>query len=294
MSTEWMLIYGMKEFQCKPKPGCHIARCDPVPMVFPSHLDRNEYPITCAQSNSEGEEDTVTRGEYNKLLQTLTALQQGGEYAVTRDEYNLLLESLTNTRKKLATLEKRLKAIDSKVKILLSNNVTRLINTAGITTSSPTEEATTAGPNKQNQICEEKNSLIYNGKCYFIPYLSNVFEINYTQAVEFCSSRNSLLAEMPSLDHQFAVENFIRPKIPSSRIHVSLWTGMNYQSSEKNFLLRSGKEVSENHLKQYRGRSVRAGKIVILVRKDDRVAFEGLAVFHPSGQSNGAICEVTL
>lgn len=48
-----LCIEANEKFRCKPRPGCHLAKCDPQwPNDLSDLLDRNEYPITCAREAS--------------------------------------------------------------------------------------------------------------------------------------------------------------------------------------------------------------------------------------------------
>ena len=68
-----------REFQCKPRPGCHMARCDPSQHGLVGLLQSNEYPITCQRINSEDKEDFVTRQDYKKLRKEMAKFRKGEE-----------------------------------------------------------------------------------------------------------------------------------------------------------------------------------------------------------------------
>ena len=72
-------ISGTKaaEFQCKPRPGCHMAHCDPNLPGFVGILQRNEYPITCIRHDPGKDDDFVNRQDYNQLLIRFTKLERG-------------------------------------------------------------------------------------------------------------------------------------------------------------------------------------------------------------------------
>ena len=71
-NVEYLVCNEIKELECKPKAGCHIARCDPSPPGILSFLQRNEYPITCVHSTSDGKDEFVTTENYKELFALFT------------------------------------------------------------------------------------------------------------------------------------------------------------------------------------------------------------------------------
>ena len=74
----WTFCCEAKEFQCKPKPGCHLARCDPGQPGLIGLPQSNEYPITCQRINPEDKDDFVSRQDYEKLRKEMAKLGKGG------------------------------------------------------------------------------------------------------------------------------------------------------------------------------------------------------------------------
>ena len=75
------------EFHCKPRPGCHMARCDPALPGFEDIPRRNEYPVTCIRNNPDNENDFVTRQDYDRLLNSFAELDKGINCPTSKKNY---------------------------------------------------------------------------------------------------------------------------------------------------------------------------------------------------------------
>ena len=79
--------------------------------------------------------------------------------------------------------------------------------------------------------CDQLRGVVYEGKCYFTPYISSSSSVNYEEAVQKCTNETAMIAEIHSRIQQQALENFLRSKIPSSNKNMHLWIGTLYEMS---------------------------------------------------------------
>ena len=93
---------------------------------------------------------------------------------------------------------------------------------------------TIVSANISDERCEAKSGLLYDEKCYFTPSFSFSSSLNYDDAVQKCNNEKASIAEIHTRNQQETIENFFRPKMPSSRTWIEFYTGTLYQSSVGN------------------------------------------------------------
>lgn len=261
-------------------------------------------------SGVQGPPDSPATVDYDKIFKKVDKKIRKGLQGM-----NSKFEKL---QRKSTNLEKGLEDVISKLQILQSD-VKELRKSPGhpqtFEQTAATTTGTTAMPASKttSQRCvEEIGGLIYDGKCFYVGYIAYSLQsyINYNQAVQKCTSQDSLIAELHSLAHQNAIQDFVRSKILRSDSNAALWLGVRYQSTKNSLRLRSGKEIPANQFKWHGGYPTGSGgifstgltdKVLVTIRNDNLMSvsfggltYQGLTNFDEEERGNGVICEKPL
>lgn len=88
-SLSAMSAVKSEEILCKARPGCQLARCDPISSL---RLKTNEYPLICVKSSLPG---NAAKSEYEQLKRQFQSLKTG------MSGYNTKLINFKNMKTKL-------------------------------------------------------------------------------------------------------------------------------------------------------------------------------------------------
>ena len=84
------------EFQCKPRPGCHVARCDPVSPISAKNLHKNEYTITCMKPAPDKQQTGSSQLDHETLITLFTSINKADINSVKRGKTDWSLQQFTD------------------------------------------------------------------------------------------------------------------------------------------------------------------------------------------------------
>lgn len=79
--------------------------------------------------------------------------------------------------------------------------------------------------------CQAVGGLMYLERCYTVAVLTTGKYMDIDEAADKCNETGGMLGEIYSIDHETALQTFIRPLVPSSKNFLYVWIGMKYQPS---------------------------------------------------------------
>nr|XP_039247447.1 uncharacterized protein LOC120325403 isoform X2 [Styela clava] len=242
-------------FHCSPRPGCEIARCDPVAIGWDrpgfnidEHLRDKEFPITCKSKKPAQTQNTVNlfhlvsrnilesrkyrnkieeqSKEFNNLkrkdTQQSDEMKKLKEDLVEVQEFNSkLLEELNKQKKTNDEMKEAISRIEQKLAVT-EDPQQRQPRSSQITRPTINTQ-TTLKPTISQEICKLKIGNV----CYFA-VISGKDRVNYYQAVELCKERNADVGSIRDEESYNAIMKFLKSNIPMEDSWVWIWTGIHF------------------------------------------------------------------
>ncbi|XP_039252504.2 uncharacterized protein LOC120329776 isoform X2 [Styela clava] len=297
-------------FHCSPRPGCEIARCDPVAIGWDKpglnideHLRDKEFPITCKSKKPAQTQNTVNL--FHLVSRNILDIENVKlDLKELEEDLNDKMKDINGFGKEISENRKYRNKIEEQSKEF--NNLKRKDTQQSDEMKKLKEDLVELQEinsklvkelNKQKKTNDEMKEEICKLKignvCYFA-VISGKDGVNYYKAVELCKERNADVGSIRDEESYNTIMKFLKSNIPLGDSWVWIWTGIHFDP------ITSDVTPVDSFIKWYPGNPSTGidykdrTNVYLSVQSNPNDLYQGMWNVHPTWEYHGVICEILI